>query len=269
MKGLVTRGMMSIALATLILGLAGCPAPTESSWTWERVGGVLEIGYGNSTEGWPQMAALHLNTGALRMVYGPDSGWGPTVYVPPSLWTDGDAGEAHHLGAPVTAGVRRVGADLALDVSGVIAGVSFTSVVRFSPPADNRFKARVSTETSGTATLADRPGEAFKPVHTATMKISDAEWDSQAVRINAQDHPLPLDGWVLDPPGLTGAAFTLVGGSSEWKPNGPSISITLDRDLTLQGWATPSADPNDDNIGFWCASEAVLDSWEYEIVAAP
>jgi hypothetical protein len=44
-------------------------------------------------------------------------------------------------------------------------------------------------------------------------------------------------------------------------PSGDSIVIT--------GWVTASVDPNDDNAGFWCASEGFLASWSYTVTARP
>jgi hypothetical protein len=267
--------------ATIMTGPAGttisvtdCPGCTRTAaygdtWSWARKGKVLGIAYGNRQSGWPQMAALHMNTGALRMVYGPDSGWGPTVYVPPSLWVNKGTREVYHLGAPVTGTVKQDGADLVLDLNGRIGGLAFASVIRFRPPANNQFEARVSMTTSGSVKLAARPCEAFKPVHVATMKISSAQWDSQAVRVGGQGYPIPSKGWVLDPPGITGTGFRLVGGTSDWKPNGPGIAITLDRAMTLQGWTTHSTNPNDDNVGIWCASDTILEKWGFVVVATP
>lgn len=261
------RGLLLAALLHApVLLLTGCPA--SRAWSWERHGQVLEIAFGNAREGWPQMAALHLDTSALRMVHGPESGWGPTFYLAPSLWTDGAAGEAYHLGAPIEHTLRRDGDALLLTFAGTIGGLPFAGEVRFEPPGEDRFEARVTVSTTGSVPLADRPEEAFQPVHTATMRISDTQWDSQAIRVNDAGHPIPLDGWVIGPPGILSDAFTLVGGTSDWKPNSPDITITLDRPMNVQGWATPSIDPNDDNIGVWAASAGILAEWEYEIVSA-
>lgn len=261
--------VMAVALIGVVF--SGCPpcAPTPDTWAWTLNNNILEIAYGNPGGGWPQLAALHMNTGALRLIYGPESGWGPTVYIPPSLWTQSGAGETHHLGAALTGTAAVDNGELTLELAGTIAGVPFVSTVRFSPPTHQRFEARVRVETSGAVPLADRPGEAFKPVHTATMIISDTEWDSHAVQIDGREYPLPLSGWVLEAPGALSDTFTLAGGSSQWKPNAPSITIALDRPMSLQGWVTESLDPNDDNVGFWCASNAVLDAWEYTISATP
>jgi len=264
--------MLSVVTAHL-----GCPSPAvHSTWTWQQTGDVLEIAYGNSAEGWPQMAALHVNTSALRIIYGPDSGWGPTVYLAPSLWTlepaktgGKETTEEYYLGAPVTIAVAEDGDDLVVTANGTIAGLAFTSIVRFSPPGDDVFGAQVDVATTGTVALANRPSEAFQPVHTATMHISETQWDTSAVEAGSVEHALPAEGWVIDPPGVTGDAFTLIGGSSVWKPNAPTIAVELDRDTILQGWVTGSADPNDDNVGFWAATDEVLSSWQYTIRATP
>jgi hypothetical protein len=257
-------------LVSLVLaGFVGCPVwQPESTWAWQQSGDVLEVAYGNAVAGWPQMVALHLDTSALRMVYGSGSGWGPTVYLAPSLWTnEASEGERYHLGAPVMVAISEVGDDLVLQLTGTIGGLPFATTVEFAPPGDDVFEAHVSIVTTGAVTLADRPGEAFKPVHVASMHISETQWDSSAISAGGFDHALPADGWVLPLPGIAGNAFALVGGSSTWKPNAPSIAISLDRAMLLQGWVTLSSDPNDDNVGFWCATDTVLPSWTYDITA--
>ncbi len=265
MKNLVNAIVLAAALCALTLSLSGCPLPSE--WAWRRQGDVLEIGYGNERAGWPQMAALHADTSALRMNYGPGSGWGPTVYLAPSLWTEEGGGARYHLGAPVTTRLYVDAGDLVLEADGVIGGLAFAATARFHPPEPERFEADVHVRAEGQVTLADRPGEAFQPVHAATMHISDGFWDSQAVRIGGLCHALPLDGWVLAPPGETGDSFALVGGTSDWKPSAPTVMISLDRALPLQGWVAQSADPNDDNVGFWAASDSLLTEWRYRVTA--
>jgi hypothetical protein len=263
------RVVVWVLVGLMLAGVTGCPVvPPQSTWAWEQRGDVLEIAYGNAVAGWPQMAALHVNTSALRMVYGPDSGWGPTVYLAPSLWTnEAPTGEQYHLGASVTHTVSVQNGNLVLDLTGVIGGLGFATTVRFSAPGNDSFEAHVSTATSGSVTLADRPSEAFKPVHVASMHISDTQWDTSVAHAGATDYAMPAEGWIVRPPGAAGSAFTLVGGSSVWKPNAPTIAITLDRTMTLQGWIAVSVDPNDDNVGFWAATDAVLASWAYDIAA--
>lgn len=257
-----------VLVSVLLVACVGCPEHVNS-WAWNTKGNVLEIAHGNAADGWPQMAALHLNTSALRIIYGPDSGWGPTVYLAPSLWTaDAAKSEQYFLGAPISVSVSEQGENLVLEVTGTIGGLGFATTVAFSPPSGDVFEASVSTATSGAVTLADRPGEAFQPVHAATMRISETQWDTSAIRLADGDHALPAEGWVLSPPGATGDAFTLVGGSSIWKPGAPNIAIQLDRAMTLQGWVAASSDPNDDNVGFWCAADTVLPNWTCTITAS-
>ena len=269
MKHAMRIMLLMVALPLFCLPLSGCPNGNNSKdkWTWKRHEKILEIGYRKSASEWPQMAAIHLDTGALRMVYGPDSGWGPTVYIPPSLWTVEYGSEKHHLGAPVSATVNTVGDELLVEFDGTIGGLKFVSHIWFSPPANDRFEAFATVWTSGDVKLADRSEEAFKPVHVASMFISDAEWDSHAIRIDAHEYSIPLSGWILPEPKTLGDAFTLVGGSSAWKSNSPNITVILDRSMNLQGWADESTDPNDDNVGFWCATDTVLNFWEYRIIA--
>ncbi|MCC6143241.1 MAG: hypothetical protein IT368_05495 [Candidatus Hydrogenedentes bacterium] len=263
------RTSLQAPLALLIaVGLFGCPA-TPGTWAWHLNGDILEIAYGNPDAGWPQLAAIHLSTSALRMIPNAESGWGPTIYLAPSLWTDDGASDQYHLGAPVTVEVSDESSTLVLKTAGNIAGLGFSNTVRFFRPMDSGFLAHITTTTTGIVDLADRPLEAFQPVHAATMRILDNQWDSQAVNIGEQEYPLPLDGQVLALPGITAKEFLLVGGDSAWKTNAPNIQVFLDRPLLLNGWANASTDPNDDNIGFWGAAEEILDQWEFSIFAAP
>ncbi len=51
--------------------------------------------------------------------------------------------------------------------------------------------------------------------------------------------------------------------------NAPSIEVTLDEPMQITGWVTPSNDPNDDNVGFWAASNQIIQSWQYTVIAKP
>ncbi|WP_334109872.1 hypothetical protein, partial [Thermodesulfitimonas autotrophica] len=61
----------------------GPPAP---QWSLAVKNNVLEVGY-RSGDGFPQVAALHTDSGALRLTYLPDGGWGASLY--PFAWWEG------------------------------------------------------------------------------------------------------------------------------------------------------------------------------------
>ena len=92
-------------------------------------------------------------------------------------------------------------------------------------------------------------------------------WDSERAIIGNETFSFPQeDGWINSEP-VWSDFFGLEGGSSSWKEDAPTIEIMLDRPLQVTGWKTKSNDPNDDNIGFWAASDHHISSWNYRIIA--
>lgn len=254
---------LTVLCALALLAASGCGGGGgAASWTTTLNGNILQIARGSGAD-YPQYGALHLNSGYLRLVPTRTSGWGTSVVLLPSLWTGG----AYHQGAAITATPTSDGDDLLIAFAGTIAGLQVQGQVRLSPPSGGAIRAVVNVIVIGTVTLdAGRPGEAFKPVMLSSMHLSPTVWDAQAATIGSQTYPLPTEGWVLQPP-VIGNLFGLTGGTSTWKTNAPTVEITLDRDLPITGWVTDTADPNDDNVGFWAASDTVLASWSYTIVA--
>lgn len=57
----------------------------------------------------------------------------------------------------------------------------------------------------------------------------------------------------------------------EERPDSSQIELSLSfgDSIDITGWVTASADPNYDNVGFWCASEGLLASWSYTVTARP
>jgi hypothetical protein len=260
----------------LLAALAGCiPVQAQAAprirtsaakaWSIRRAGAVLQIGYGSGTS-IPQYAALDLHSGYFRMVYSRTSGWGTSIVLLPALWSRASCRTDYCQGAPVTASWRRSGADLRLSVRGTIATLRVTATVTLIPPAGNVFAARVSTSVAGTIRLDRRPGEAFKPVMLSSMHISATRWDALAAFTATRTHPLPPDGWILRPP-TAARDFGLLGGTSSWKANAPTIDVVLNRQRLVTGWVTPSTDPNGDNVAFWCATGSVLASWTFTVTA--
>ncbi|MHB9023149.1 MAG: hypothetical protein ACYC7E_03105 [Armatimonadota bacterium] len=250
-------------LAMLAMGIIGCGGGDGQGLHWlvTQDGDILEIAYGSGTN-YPQYAALHLDSSYFRLNTGPGSGWGTSVVVMPSFWTGG----VYYQGTPITAQYATDGTNLIISIDGTLAGLHSEGDIRLSPPAGNAIAAQVSMTTSGVVTLDNRPGEAFKPVMLSSMHISASQWDAQSAFIGAQSYAIPASGWLVDPP-VAGTTFGLEGGTSTWKTNAPTVEITFPTSRTITGWVTSSADPNDDNIGFWAASDQVLTSWQYDIVA--
>ena len=100
----------------------------------------------------------------------------------------------------------------------------------------------------------------------SSMHISSTQWDSQAAFIGTQTYSFPSSGWIIQPP-LTAQTFGLQGGTSTWKTNAPTIEVNLDQGRQITGWVTQSSDPNGDNVGFWCATDNVLPSWSFKVIA--
>ncbi len=260
------RHVLYIAVAILLLlGFSGCGGggcPTlATTWSVTRSGNVAEIAYGSGSK-YPQYAALHVDSSYFRMSTGPGAGWGTSVVLLPSFWTGG----VYHQGGPVSYDYMTDGEDLLVTIDGTVSGLHSSGQIRLSPPSGGAVRAKVTMNTTGSVVLDARPGEAFKPLMLSSMHISSTMWDAQSAYIGTTSYPIPASGWILDPP-AAGTVFGLKGGTSSWKTNAPTIEISLPSSLPITGWVTSSADPNDDNVGFWPASDTVLGSWAYDIVA--
>jgi hypothetical protein len=163
---------------------------------------------------------------------------------------------------------RADGPDLVLAVAGAIGGLRASIGVRLLAPGVGRVTARVAARVTGAARLDDRPGEAFKAVTFSSMRVSDTAWDASAAEIGGRAVAIPVRGWIGQPE----AAATMLGlrgGTSAWKSNAPTIGVVLDRPLACAGWVSPSADPNDDNVGLWAAHDVPLPAWGYTVTATP
>lgn len=251
------------ALALLLAALFGCdPCPDDQGeWSVAQNGQVLEIAYGKDGD-FPQFAALHLNDSYFRMIPTADSGWGTSVVIMPSFWSGGML----YQGAPVSCLYNSVGSDLSFVLRGIIATLNVTAEIRLSPPLGDSISAYVSLSVAGDIALDDRPGEAFKLVMLSSMHDSSAIWDCSSAFAGLQTYEIPLDGWINQPPALV-SLFGLRGGTSSWKTNAPTIEVRLDRDAAVTGWVTPSVDPNNDNVGYWGASNELIRTWGYQLMA--
>jgi hypothetical protein len=252
--------LVAVCLSLSVLGCSSGSAENPR-WSTRQRNDILEIGYGAGAS-FPQYAALHTKSSYFRMNYGPGSGWGTSVILMPSLWTGGD----YFQGSKITVTSLAVDAgDLVIRFTGAIASLGVEGTIRLKPPAANSIQARVAiTKVTGEVNLDDRPGERFKPVMLSSMRVSDTQWDAKSAYVGTQSYPLPAGGWVIDPP-VQGTRFGLVGGTSAWKTNAPTVDILFDRSLDVTGWVTASLEPTDDNVGFWCAADQILRSWQYTI----
>jgi exo-beta-1,3-glucanase (GH17 family) len=236
--------------------------PGSGAWNLMKKGGIVEVAYNRGTTEFLQYAALHVKDSYFRMNYGSGSGWGTSVILLSSFWER----DSLHQGAPITAICKHEGADLLLSIAGSISSLRVRGTVRLSLPQQNMFSARVTMTASGNLKLDSRPGEAFKPVMLSSMHISSEQWDASSAYVGAQTFQIPDSDWIVQPP-ITNSVFGLNGGNSQWKTNAPTIEIQLDKSRPITGWVTPSQNPNDDNVGLWAASDSVMHSWQYTLVA--
>ncbi len=235
----------------------------SKSWSVTQKGSILEVSYGSGTD-FSQYAVLHLGSSFFRMNYGPGSGWGTSVILLPSFWEKG----TYYQGALITATWKADAADLVIPIVGSISSLNVQGQLRLSPPTQNSISAAVTIDVDGSVVLDNRPGEAFKSVMFSSMHISKDKWDAQSAYVDSQSFQIPQSGWIIEPPAI-GNVFGLKGGTSSWKSNAPTIEIILDQSMQITGWVTPSNDPNDDNFGFWTASDKIISSWQYTIIAKP
>ncbi len=257
-----SRFLSLIVLLATFFVLASSAA--AGSWDVHQSGSQIDINYYNGVTD-PQYAVLDLSSGYMRMNYGPTSGWGTSVDVMPCFWTGGNLIQ----GYGVTAEYATAGNDLRLTVDGAADGVSTNATVLFAPPGGSQFQAQVSATTTGNVTLDNRPGEAFKPVFLSSMHDSGTSWDASSAFYGSTSVGIPSGGWLVGPsPEVDSTRFGLYGGTSSWKTNAPTTTIDLSSGLQIAGWVTTDTNPNDDNVGYWAASDYVLGSWQYTVTSA-
>ena len=253
-----------LAVATLVAAACWPAVGRAGPWTWHEADRILEIGHGEGAEAF-QCAAVHLDSGYLRLIPTADSGWGTSVVVMPAFWEGGE----YHQGAPVHAegmDVDVAEGRLTLRLRGRIGGLEVRLGVTLRDPAGGAIRAEVEARTEGTVQLDDRPREAFKPVMLSSMRISGTQWDAQGVVTDDAEHAIPAEGWMLAGP-IEARTFGLRGGDSEWKPRAPTVLIEWPEPVAVAGWVTRSEDPNDDNLGLWAATDEVLTEWTYTVVS--
>jgi hypothetical protein len=232
------------------------------TWSINQKGdSLVEIGYGSGID-FPQYAALYLKSSYFRMNYGPGSGWGTSVVLLPCLWHD----SFYYQGAPITASWKVDASALLISISGTISNLQVEGEVCLLPPVTDLISASVNMNVNNTEALDIKPGEAFKPVMLSSNHVSADSFDCQLAYVNSVFYAIPTEGWINHPPAV-GKIFGLMGGTSRWKTNAPTVEVDFGQDISITGWVTKSHNPNDDNVAFWVASDSVLFSWHYTIVA--
>ena len=251
--------VLVFSLLPVSCGGGGDPVASPSSWAVDTTNSVWTIAFG-SGKSFPQYGALDTASGYLRLVPNTQSNWGTSVVLIPAFWSGG----VYYQGANIMASHSVSGNNLVIDFSGSLGGLNVVGRLTIYPP-NQQINAEVEiVSATGNVVLDNRPGEAFKLVMLSSMHISDSQWDSQSAVVGSQSYALPASGWIIDPPG-SGSVFSLTGGTSSWKSNAPTVEITFPTNQTVTGWVTSSSDPNDDNVGFWAASDSVVSSYSYNI----
>lgn len=262
----MTSKMGGIAVAIVIVLLISCgqPPPPTSLWS-VKDGAVIEIGYFINGR-YPQIFALHKNDGAMRLTYLPDGSWGTSVY-PLGYWHDG-----YVKGITINKfDYHEQGSNLVLELTASTQDIdTINYIIVLYPPRDNSTRARVEMAVSNTIELDNRPiqGEAFQLAVLASMNIGNNLWDAKQAYAGVTVVDTPDSEFIFDNVIRT-TEFGLIGGTSDWKENAPTIKIISDRDVYIQGWVTPSADPDDDNIGMWGGLDEMVLSWSYEVESTP
>jgi hypothetical protein len=264
----MNRIKVGMVMLVAIASAGSAHAAGLGAWSVQYTGAnnsQLQVYYTTAT-GTSQYAALDTASSYIRFVNGPSSGWGTSVCLLPCYWSGG----VLYQGAPVTVVVSKSAGKLVLDLNGTIGTLVVSERVAISPPSHHQIVADVSVQiVSGTAVLDDRPGEAFKYVFLSSMHESPTSWDSSAPTIGAETISFPAGQWIVAPdPVQTAATFGLLGGTSTWKKNAPTVEIEFLDPLQIAGWLNPDANPNDDNVGYWAATDVIPAMWSYTITTS-
>jgi hypothetical protein len=268
-----TARLAILAVSFLTLCLIPTPGRAAGDWSLSEQGEELQIAYRHGDR-YPQVAVLHRSSSYFRLISATDAGWGTSVVLLPSFWSSARCGdEGLCQGAPVSAAWEEVGPDLMLALQGEIGGLTVDLTVRLEPPEwGRRARAHVAARTSGDVPPLDagRPGETFKPLLLSSMHMSSQLWDTRAAIAGCTPAAIPGEGWVYPAP-VRATRLGLEGGTSSWKANAATVQVVLDEPLPITGWVTlfPVADPNEDNVALWAASDVVLEDWSYQIIATP
>ncbi|MCI4626599.1 MAG: hypothetical protein L3V56_11645 [Candidatus Magnetoovum sp. WYHC-5] len=262
-----------------VKGSCGSESDDSNVWSYNNNDkeNTLEISYkfnGTAT----QYAVIDLDDSYFRMVYNSNSTWGTSVILLPSFWTksicdDNDDRDSLCQGAPIEISTVQIdGDDLVISIKGTIGGLSAQGQLQFLPPQYNSFSATVNMTISGDVDLdTSHTGEMFKPVTLSSMHVSSDKWDTQLAFAGSNTFTIPQKEWIMQPQdSVTKRRFGLVGGTSaNLKTNAPTVEIVFAQPLQIAGWVTASDNTDDDNIGFWAASNQLLNSWQYTVTVKP
>jgi hypothetical protein len=265
------------SLATRVVAAMNAPEPAR---TWKVAvpgnGDPWGIAYGSGVD-FPQFAALYPKSGYFRLVC--KTTWGTSIVLTPSFWSGGMLTQ----GMPLDARWHVDGDRLMIDATAFRNGLKVTLKVALSPPGDGRITAEINGRSEGTIALDARPGEAFKPVMLSSMRVAadgggavSKKWDARSVKVDDRppvgfdDSVQHSDFFIATTPRTSARRFGLVGGKSDWQKGepAPTVEIQLDGPLSVAGYRTMSRDPNDDNLGFWAATDTVAASWHYTVTAS-
>jgi hypothetical protein len=261
---------------------------------------VVEIGYGCDAH-FPQYAALHTDSGYLRLTCGPQTTWGTSVVLLPVVWEQGRSGPTQGAPLQITACQEQAGI-LTLVFHSAFAGLIVTGSLRFARPHAQEMQVDVQVGVKGRVALnQEHAREAFKMVMLSSMHLSADCWDTDLAFIGTETFPLPdNDNWLLPAPHtrplLSPHTFGLRGGRSRWQPRLPAPTIriaalqgdidnlqggpVLERnEWQVGGWiSSPGSGarggPNSDNVGMWAVDTSVCQTdtflsrfWRYSITA--
>ena len=230
-----------------------------SAWSASQNGTILQVSYGRAGL---QYAALHTESGYIRMNAGAGSAWGTSAVIVPCIWTGG----RYLQGAPISTTWRVDGTDFLISFAANVSTLSVHGEVRLLPPTPTGISAIVTVTVDGDVALDVRPGEAFKVVMLSSMHVAANVWDARAAFVDASVFAIPDEGWLIQP-AVRSTFFGVMGGTSNWKTNAPTIDVLLDQPLQITGWLTRSANANDDNVGMWAASDSIVRRWQYRLRA--
>jgi hypothetical protein len=254
-------------------------APRDEPKTWKVTvtgnGDPWSIAYG-SNGSFPQVAALDPRSGYFRLV--DKTTWGTSIVLTPSFWSGGTLIQ----GMPVQATTKVENDRLVINATGSRNGLKVILKVSLSPPKDEGITADVEATTEGSVSLDNRPGESFKPVMLSSMRVKGAtstmsdEWDARQIVLDEKPPALFDDTiqrstlFVPLTPRVSAKRFGFVGGKSKWQMGdpAPTVIVQFDSPMTVAGFLTKSSNPNDDNLGFWAATDSVAKSWHYTVTAS-
>lgn len=265
MTSKIGKWIGTVAIVIVLLISCAPPPPPTSLWS-VKDGAVIEIGY-YIDGGYPQIFALHKNDGAMRLTYLPDGSWGTAVY-PLGYWHD----DYYVKGITIdNFDYHEQSSNLVLELTASTQDIdTIDYIITLYPPQDNSTRANVEMTISNTIELDNRPvqGETFQLAVLASMNIGNNLWDAKQAYAGVTVVDTPDSEFIFDNVIRT-RKFGLIGGTSDWKENAPTIKIISDRDVYIQGWVTPSTDTDDDNIGMWGGQDEMVLSWSYAVESTP